>query len=1255
MHGLTYPKSGEKRGVNPFTGSVQLPSLETSRKGNTPLMRSQKKQRVETGDSSRSSASLRVKKTTDKISSRTQVPVETIMEMNKEAMSLLKDGKMKESYAMLQSALSAAERGVRRFQRHPQETNSDIQGQREAWLLAFAATLSNLGCVRRRDNQLQEAVRYLRDASKIEVQVFGKPSCSTMVNLSAVLLGMGESEEALTIARDCVVASEQSDPMLHVIALHNYGVTLSNHPTEAMRQSAADVLMRALQAAESHLGENHPTTVLIRERCGMTLHKPSQEKNETIPTTTVPVAQVSPNLRRTGPFPLAGRMLPPIDPSLIHRKQAQDAIKTLDYGEVPVVPPPPPPPPPSTYLPLPPTSHSSSTTSSVAAAAVAVPVSIAPTQAADSIANGDHDHDNGGNVDSSISPIKNSLADGSLTAISAVASEVSATPVKLEEHESMPISSSSLNVKNNMNPTNPRMSSPLQSNSVGSIKEETHKNPLEHSLSSDIPAPVHCEHVSETSILLASGSLHVKPIISTSMNEDSVGSDMMTGGKRSSSISIDAAAETVAGAGVLAICREIREVEEAKEKEKETKKKEDTKKVTNVSQQSKKSSSSNKAIFMGFIPFGDQRKGMQPSFFRFAPPDKDDVPPREPPAPINEAAPINEFPPEKSVKDYDYSDSEENEEAPVEKKKVEVEDTEEKPTNKIREVLIKTIGANPVKRREERIQREREEEKNLRARLRQEAEEAAKKEYFEQTLNKIITRTRDRAARKIQYLWFYWWNSIGKRRRELLRKREEDRARRERARQALLDHERRVQEALKEKKAAMDAQAAVIASVLRCGKKWLSKTACVRYVARRKIPRNDHDNAYFLNKIAKIQAAWRGFSTRRRIKDLVITRKQSLTQYHEEEVKEYAATVIQLFVRRVFARMEKQRRAVERYTPPTIRIQRWFRHIMPYRRALGMDRVSKWRREYSARMIQRAWRDYLQRLHYFMERLRYKLDEDRRKERYAADVLKRVGRGFISRKYLSKLSVRDKELRKVMYTLEWGETKDVEKVPDSNALLPSQSEYVPTPLEEVLRVAEIEREKYHIGLFVDQVAKREREEWKEVLRTRPFEVQRRRAQEDHLCEIELNASRRERAAIKIQTEFRRWLRIRDDPSRDKTLLLIGRGRYQQTYYGHKVEKVRHLHEQEVGKTLYGDQTAPMRAARMEAEEELKGVRPFVRTFVPKEEVRSREERYRVERELRRDEVLVEQKLSVEPTVQGRESRLRRALREQSQSQMKEIT
>ncbi|KAH9577315.1 IQ motif [Trypanosoma melophagium] len=1252
MHGVTYPKAGEKRRGKPFTATAQLPSLETSRQSNNSMMRSQGKSILEIRESPSSSGSRRVKKTHERSGSKSSVPVETVMEMNKKAMALLKDGKMKETHSMLQSALSAAERGVRRFQRQHGESNNETQGQRDAWLLAFAATLSNLGCVRRRDNKLQEAVRYLRDASQIEVQVFGKPSCSTMVNLSAVLLGMGESEEALTIARDCVLASEQSDPMLHIIALHNYGVTLSNHPTEAMRQSAASVLMKALREAQSHLGEEHPTTVLIRERCGMTVHKPSQERSETIPTTTVPVAQVNRNYRRNESLPLPrGRMLPPIDASLIHRKQAKDAINTLDYGEVPVVSPPPP-----LSLSLPPPLLQSSTNNSTPTAATAAPVE-------HSIAAGGCNSNGNSNVDCSVHPANNPVADNSSPAavLAAHADEVSVTPEKVEEEEeekvSTPIPSSSLTEKNNKNPTNHRTSSPLTSIPVDQTEKFIHAKSLEHPSSSDVPVSVNCESGAEASLLLKSASLHVNPIISTSINENSLGSDMPPEEKTSSSISVDAGAETVAGTAAAALCFEARKIREAEKQEEENskKKKEGTKKVSNVSDNSRKPSSK-KQITRGLIYCGEQEKEGQPSFFRFAPPDTTEtITSSEAPAPTGEPNPAYNFPTDGARKDDDdFLDSDDIDEPPVEPKKVVVvEDTEEKAANKIREVLVKTIGINPVKRREERIQREREEEKELRARLRQEAEEAAKKEHFERSLDKIVKRTRERAAKKIQYLWFYWWESVGKRRRELLCKREEDRARRERARKALLEHERRLQEASKEEKATISPQTAVIESVLRCGKKWLLKTACVRYVARMKIPRKDHDNAYFLNKIAKIQATWRGFSTRRRIKDLSITQKQSLNLYREVEVEEYAATVIQLFVRRVFARMEKQRRAVERYGPPTIRIQRWFRSIMPYRRALGLDRISKWRREYSARLIQRAWREYLQRLHYFMERLRYKLDEDRRKERHAANLLKRIGRGFISRQYLSKLHIRGKKLYNVMYSIEWGENDNVEKVPKSNTQLSTQPVYVPTPLEEVLKVAEMEREKYHIGLFVEKVAKREREEWKEALRLRPFEVQRRRAQEDHLCEIELNASRRERAAIKIQTEFRQWLRIRDDPSRDKTLLLIGRGRYQQSYYGNKVERARHLREQEFGKTIFGDQTAPMRAARREAEEELQEIRPLVRTFVPREEVRNLDERYNVEKELKRDEMLVEKQYNVDGMVRGRESRLRRALRDQSQ--MKEIS
>ncbi|KEG12532.1 hypothetical protein DQ04_01641110 [Trypanosoma grayi] len=1192
MHGLTYPKVEAKQQRLPLMGTAQLPSLESSDKKNPMETGRRQRMPVVGATDSSSSSSSRGKKgrssgrSSDRSGARSAASVETIMEMNKEAMALLRDGKKKASHDMLQAALSAAESGVRRIQRQSDASRAGVQEQRDAWLLAFATTLSNLGCVRRRDNKLHDALRYLQDAREVEAQVFGKPSCSTMVNLSAVLLGVGSAEEALRIARDCVVASEDSDPMLHIIALHNYGVTLSQHPAEDTRQSAASVLMKALRQSQSHLGEEHPTTVLIRERCGMSLRNPPQSG-----TVAAPQAK-----KTSSQAPPAGHVLPPIAPISVQRLQAKEAMQSLDYGTMP------------------------------------------------------------------------------LTATSSAPSE----------RQTASLSSLAASLKEMVGSGTMRPAPVLPPITSDSVANDTQTEPPARRSTPNVPASVSCVVAGEAQLLQKSLQMDLVPVILSTVTETCVRRGELPEGDVSDTVTVTKVeVDELEENEATVLPSDVKEILRKEEKEEEEEEEEHKSESHGERQDSEEADTFHvdalgatrrpvrNAIPGGFFVIASHSAEMQPSFLRFAPPETPASLPLEEGEAARKASacsPTTQHssrdskssvkpPPSRSEREKLFTDSDEE----ILGKETEEGDEEtsssEKPKENmgahvlgnIRETVVKTIGVSAVMRRAERMQKEREEEEALRSRLRQEAEEKAKKEYFERKLSFIISRTRNTAASKIQYTWLMWWNSVGKRRRELLRKREEEKARRERSRQALLDHERRVEEALRQKKRPAQAVVAVIPSVIHCGKKWLERTACVRYLARRGIPREDRNEAFFLRSVAKIQAAWRGVSTRQRVRDMLAVRAETLLLKQEIEPREYAAIVIQMFVRRVFARMTKRRNLVERYGPPTTLIQKWFRQTMLRRRALGIDRVSRWRKEYSARLIQRAWRAYLSRLAHFMALLRYQLDEDRRRERTAAKLLQRIGRGWICRQYMTRTRLRNTHYQTVTHTLKWGndgagtEKKDFLESASAAVVPPAAAVYVPTPVEEVEQIAQMERDKYHIGIFVDTVAAREREAWAEALRLRPFEVLRRRAHEDHLCELELNASRRERAAVKIQTEFRRWLRIRDGPWRDNTLLLISRGRYQEACYGRKVEMVRHRREQQAGREIFGEQTAPMREMRVEVQEELREVQPLVRTHVPHEEVRTRTERYTVEMELQRDELVVEQQMTSDMFGRKRESRQRRMI------------
>lgn len=128
------------------------------------------------------------------------------------------------------------------------------------------------------------------------------------MNLSAVLLGMGRAEEALPLAQYCVEITStlsnrangkqkqkgqmitksklhkqqnnannnnndnDGNNILRITALHNLAVTLAQQPacSNETQQEALAMMLRAFREAQLSLGEMHPTTLMLRTKCGMT-------------------------------------------------------------------------------------------------------------------------------------------------------------------------------------------------------------------------------------------------------------------------------------------------------------------------------------------------------------------------------------------------------------------------------------------------------------------------------------------------------------------------------------------------------------------------------------------------------------------------------------------------------------------------------------------------------------------------------------------------------------------------------------------------------------------------------------------------------------------------------------------------------------------------------------------------------------------------------------------------------------------------
>lgn len=134
-----------------------------------------------------------------------------------------------------------------------------------------SATLNNLGCLFKRMQRYDEAMHYLQLARTLESETSsGGPSCSTLLNLCTVLLAQGNLEESLAVAKTAAEKAETgSDRYLHVLALHNLAVTMQSSRRSEDRRHATSTMLRALQLAETHIGASHPTTKMLRAKCGV--------------------------------------------------------------------------------------------------------------------------------------------------------------------------------------------------------------------------------------------------------------------------------------------------------------------------------------------------------------------------------------------------------------------------------------------------------------------------------------------------------------------------------------------------------------------------------------------------------------------------------------------------------------------------------------------------------------------------------------------------------------------------------------------------------------------------------------------------------------------------------------------------------------------------------------------------------------------------------------------------------------------------
>lgn len=171
---------------------------------------------------------------------------------------------------------------------------------------ARAATLNNLGCLFKRMNQYDEAMVHLQTARDLEVELQGGASCSTMLNLCTVLLAMGRVDDAIPLAKLCVSKAGE-DHYLYVVSLHNLAVTQQSSSDANERRHATSTMLKALGESRKRLGEAHPTTMMLREKCGVAP-----------PPTTIAPRQ-----------PLTAK---PPQPKRNEIEFARQALRTLDFA-----------------------------------------------------------------------------------------------------------------------------------------------------------------------------------------------------------------------------------------------------------------------------------------------------------------------------------------------------------------------------------------------------------------------------------------------------------------------------------------------------------------------------------------------------------------------------------------------------------------------------------------------------------------------------------------------------------------------------------------------------------------------------------------------------------------------------------------------------------------------------------------------------------------------------------------------------------
>ena len=225
--------------------------------------------------------------------------LDAIRGFNKTGVDHMKQGRMQDALSSFHAALTIISRGT------GTGAQNAAAATKKQLTSARAATLNNIGCLFKRSDKPEDALRCLMEARDLEVEANGAASCSTMLNLCTVLVTVGSVDNALVVAKECVKQAE-GDDYLFVVALHNLAVTQQSSSDPSEKRHATSTMLRAFGESRKRLGEDHPTTNLIREKCGLAAARPA-------------VAAIAPRA-------------PPKKHDAAHREFARQALRSLDFA-----------------------------------------------------------------------------------------------------------------------------------------------------------------------------------------------------------------------------------------------------------------------------------------------------------------------------------------------------------------------------------------------------------------------------------------------------------------------------------------------------------------------------------------------------------------------------------------------------------------------------------------------------------------------------------------------------------------------------------------------------------------------------------------------------------------------------------------------------------------------------------------------------------------------------------------------------------